>query len=139
MGDEAPEFVVQAQQALAFIKRPKLTPALLQKPPFRFLHDIVSEVTKTTGFASGLYVEDELKSANIKDKDSKIAYLSKIIRCVELSLGVLLVAQTRSDAARWMSACAGASSRCILAMIACSSSSEAPCISERPRMKLKSS
>jgi len=91
MGDEdnSPEWVSSTQQSLGeLIKRPKLTPPLLQKPPFRFLHDIVSEVTKATGFASGLYQEDELNSAKIKDKDSKIAYLSKIIKCVELSLGI---------------------------------------------------
>jgi len=90
MGDEdAPEWVIQTQQTLGeLIKRPKLTSALLQKPPFRFLHDIVSEVTKVTGFASGLYMEDELNSGKIKDKDSKIAYLTKILKCVELSLGI---------------------------------------------------
>jgi len=81
--------VIQTQQTLGeLIKRPKLTGALLQKPPFRFLHDIVSEVTKVTGFASGLYQEDELQSAKIKDKDAKTAYLGKIIKCVELSLGI---------------------------------------------------
>jgi len=128
MGEEAdPEWVIQTQQTLGeLIKRPKLTGALLQKPPFRFLHDIVSEVTKVTGFASGLYQEDELQSAKIKvcarvaptlalrsraqccsvapssapvrntmtpspnaqDKDAKTAYLGKIIKCVELSLGI---------------------------------------------------
>ena len=89
MGDEeAPEWVLHTQQTLGFIKRPKLTPALLQKPPFRFLHDVVTEVTKETGFAAGLYTEEhEINSAKIKDKDSKIAYLTKIIKCVEFASG----------------------------------------------------
>ncbi len=74
MADEdAPEWVTQTQQTLGeLIKRPKLTGALLQKPPFRFLHDIVSEVTKVTGFASGLYQEDELQSAKIKVRPRRV-------------------------------------------------------------------
>ena len=85
---EVPEWVAATQASLgSLIKRPKLTPPLLQKPPFRFLHDIVSEVMRTYGYADGLYNEDELNSGKIKDKDSKLNYLSKIITCVELTLG----------------------------------------------------
>ncbi|GAQ86389.1 hypothetical protein KFL_002860130 [Klebsormidium nitens] len=84
------EFWTLTQQLLQgdepLIKRPKLTDALLNKPPFRFLHDIISEVTRTTGFADGLFTEEELVSTNIKDKDGKVAYLTKIINCVGLAL-----------------------------------------------------
>ena len=79
-GSEDPEWVVATQQGLgSLIKRPKLTTPLLMKPPFRFLHDIVSEVMRTCGFAEGLYDENESQSSKIKDKESKLAYLNKIM------------------------------------------------------------
>eukprot|EP00741_Cyanophora_paradoxa_P006117 tig00000944_g5932.t1 len=80
--------VAATQETLGkIIKKPKLTDNLLSKPPFRFLHDIVSEVTRVTGFAEGLYTADELDSQNIKDKDAKVNYLNKIIDCVGIALG----------------------------------------------------
>jgi hypothetical protein len=48
------------------IKKPPLTAKLLSKPPFRYLHDIFTEVITTTGFASGLYNSDEMVSDNCK-------------------------------------------------------------------------
>ena len=68
MGEEGPpEWVIGTQQSLgSLIKRPKFTDALLQKPPFRFLHDVVSEVTKVTGYADGLYEESERDSGKVK-------------------------------------------------------------------------
>jgi len=48
------------------IKKPKLTPKLLGKPPFRFLHDVVSGVADSTGFGQGLYGPDEMNAAGIK-------------------------------------------------------------------------
>ena len=32
------------------VRRPKLTGPLLQRPPFRFLHDVVSEVSSAASF-----------------------------------------------------------------------------------------
>ncbi|XP_034042520.1 TRAF3-interacting protein 1 isoform X4 [Thalassophryne amazonica] len=69
------------------IKKPRLTEKLLSKPPFCYLHDIFSEVIRTTGFMKGLYGENELKSDNVKDRDSKVAFLQKAIDVVMLVSG----------------------------------------------------
>eukprot|EP00128_Syssomonas_multiformis_P003788 Colp12_sorted_trinity150504_noHs@17258 len=72
------------------IQRPPLTPKLLCRPPFRFLHDIVKEVVKVTGFAKGLYTNEELDFATIKDKEQKISWLQKIIDCCIFASGETL-------------------------------------------------
>ncbi|XP_077304330.1 TRAF3-interacting protein 1 isoform X2 [Lithobates pipiens] len=69
------------------IRKPPLTDKLLGKPPFRYLHDILSEVIRTAGFFKGLYTESELKSENVKEKDSKISFLQKAIDVVVLVTG----------------------------------------------------
>lgn len=48
------------------IKKPPLTQKLLAKPPFRYLHDLFSELISTAGFAPGLYNEIESNSENVK-------------------------------------------------------------------------
>ncbi|XP_041663283.1 TRAF3-interacting protein 1 isoform X2 [Cheilinus undulatus] len=75
------------------IKKPPLSEKLLSKPPFRYLHDIFSEVIRTTGFMKGLYGENEMKSDNVKDKDSKIVFLQKAIDVVMLVSGEPLAAK----------------------------------------------
>eukprot|EP00063_Salmo_salar_P053643 XP_014028478.1 PREDICTED: TRAF3-interacting protein 1-like isoform X1 [Salmo salar] len=75
------------------IKKPPLTEKLLSKPPFRYLHDIFSEVIRTTGFMKGLYAETEMKSDNVKDKDAKIAFLQKALDVVMLVIGEPLSAK----------------------------------------------
>ncbi|XP_018420116.1 PREDICTED: TRAF3-interacting protein 1 [Nanorana parkeri] len=69
------------------IRKPPLTDKLLAKPPFRYLHDILTEVIRTTSFLKGLYTESDLKSDNVKDKDSKISFLQKAIDVVGLVIG----------------------------------------------------
>lgn len=68
-------------------QRPKLRSRLLQKPPFRFLHDIISAIMKSTDFPSNLlFTEEELQSSTFKnDKEAKIAFLDKIIAIVNAS------------------------------------------------------
>ncbi|KAJ3098196.1 TRAF3-interacting protein 1 [Phlyctochytrium planicorne] len=70
------------------IKKPPLTAKLLSKPPFRYLHDMFTEIIKSTAFAAGLYDDNEMNSENVKEKDAKVAYLLKMIDCVGISTGV---------------------------------------------------
>ncbi|TPX38136.1 hypothetical protein SmJEL517_g00373 [Synchytrium microbalum] len=71
-----------------FIKKTPLTSKLLSKPPFRFLHDLITESVTSTGWAQGLFTDPELNSENVKEKDAKVAFLKKIIDTVSLSTGV---------------------------------------------------
>eukprot|EP00607_Mallomonas_marina_P006036 CAMPEP_0182430452 /NCGR_PEP_ID=MMETSP1167-20130531/40725_1 /TAXON_ID=2988 /ORGANISM="Mallomonas Sp, Strain CCMP3275" /LENGTH=658 /DNA_ID=CAMNT_0024615565 /DNA_START=91 /DNA_END=2067 /DNA_ORIENTATION=- len=71
----------------ALIQKPKMQDKLLSKPPFRFLHDTISAVIKTTSFANGLYDADESDSSKVSEKAQKIAYLEKIINVVGICKG----------------------------------------------------
>jgi hypothetical protein len=82
------------QQILGdLITRPKLTEKLLSKPPFRFLHDVVMEVIRATGFGQGLYSDFESDSANVADKNQKMNFLEKIIKVVGIQLNTLVEAR----------------------------------------------
>lgn len=87
-----PKIVKKTQDTLGkVIKKPPLTEKLLSKPPFRFLHDIITEVVKNTGFLKGLYTADEMNSANVKEKEAKISFLQKAIDVVGMINGQLSV------------------------------------------------
>ncbi len=82
------ELIDETKMSLhGLFKRPRLTDKLLSKPPFRFLHDLVSAITANTGFAEGLYNEAEQDTATITDKASKIVYLEKLILLVGICSG----------------------------------------------------
>ena len=57
------------------------------RPPFRFLHDVVSKITGKTGFAEGLYDGDYLNARAIQGKEMKLNYLDKIVKCVGIAQG----------------------------------------------------
>ncbi|XP_050452351.1 TRAF3-interacting protein 1 [Cataglyphis hispanica] len=92
MTDEVrPEVIKKTQDLLGkYFKKPPLTEKLLRKPPFRFLHDIITAVIKETGFLEGLFTDEELNSDNIKDKEAKLAFLTKLIDVVKLISGANL-------------------------------------------------
>ncbi|KMQ96605.1 traf3-interacting protein 1 [Lasius niger] len=93
MTDEVrPEVIKKTQDLLGkYFKKPPLTEKLLRKPPFRFLHDIITAIIKETGFLKGLFTEEELNSDNIKDKEAKLAFLTKLIDVVRLISGANLM------------------------------------------------
>ncbi len=88
MSTDLEKLIHETKQVLhGLFNRPHLTDKLLSKPPFRFLHDLVSAVTASTGFVEGLYNEAELETATITDKTSKIVYLEKLILLVGICSG----------------------------------------------------
>jgi TRAF3-interacting protein 1 len=73
--------IVRTKELFApLIQRPTLTDQLLQRPPFKFLHDIVRETIQFTGYPSGLFSEDELDSQKAgSSRENKISFLQKLI------------------------------------------------------------
>src|ERR1700722_17787126 len=66
------------------IKKPTLKPALLQKPPFRFLHDIVTNLQASPSAfpPPSLFPAELLNSELVKEKEQKLAFLQRLITIV---------------------------------------------------------
>lgn len=52
-----------------------MTEKLLTRPPFRYIHDIISATMEKTGWGNGLFVGEEANSKGIEDKDQKVFIL----------------------------------------------------------------
>ncbi|XP_050523229.1 TRAF3-interacting protein 1 isoform X2 [Daktulosphaira vitifoliae] len=76
-----------------YIRKPQLTNKLLNKPPFKFLHDIITNIIHNTGYLSGIFSDDELKSQNVVTKDKKVKFLEKLIINVQLTTGKQILAK----------------------------------------------
>lgn len=70
----------------ALIEKPVMTVKLLGKPPFRFIHDLFSEVIGRTMFGTGLYAADEIDAVSIDSKLKRMKYLQKMIHLVSIHL-----------------------------------------------------
>ena len=80
--------IAKTQEVLQpLLQRPQLKEKFLSKPPFRFLHDIVTGLLKATGFGEGLYEETELDSGNLKDREGKVEFLRKLILVIGICRG----------------------------------------------------
>ena len=69
--------------------KPKMTEKLLNKPPFRYLHDVFTATLEKTGFANGLFEGEELNSKGkiYEDKAGKTQFLVKLITLTEMMVG----------------------------------------------------
>ena len=66
--------IKKTQESLGkYVKKPPLTEKLLNKPPFRFLHDVITALIRETGILEGLYTDSESKSENVKGNYSQKA------------------------------------------------------------------
>jgi len=85
MGDDYWKPTAEAFEQL--FSKPKMTEKLLTRPPFRYIHDIFTSTLAATGFGEGMYGDDELDAKSIKDKDSKVNFLEKLIALVQMAAG----------------------------------------------------
>ena len=87
-----------------------MTQKLLCKPPFRYLHDIYTATMKQTNFGVGLFQGEELNSKSFEDKESKLAFLVKLITLTEMVVqekidikpGMILAGQQADKTNLWL-------------------------------------
>jgi hypothetical protein len=65
---------------------PKLDPRLFKRPPIKFIATIIAGVSKKTGFASGLFTEDQLRG-NLTEREDKLNFFIDLKAYTELLIG----------------------------------------------------
>ncbi|KAG5496208.1 hypothetical protein JKF63_02509 [Porcisia hertigi] len=69
---------------------PQLTPKLLKKPPFRFIHDIVCNIDARFAAYDHMIPVDLRDSAQVNTKEKKIEYLTTLIQYINKLMKVEL-------------------------------------------------
>ena len=64
-----------------------MTEKLLKRPPFRYIHDIISATIGATGFGEGIFIGDEINGKAIAEKDQKVFVLQKVVDLTVLAIG----------------------------------------------------
>lgn len=83
-----PVWILATREALGpLISKPPLKTKHLSRPPFRFIHDVVANLSANTGFPQGLFSDHEKDGKKLaKDKEGKTKYFKKLLTCVKLCL-----------------------------------------------------
>lgn len=77
----------------SLFEKPKMSQKLLEKPPFKYIFDIIMESIKVTGigftsdlgFGKGLLKGEELDGNWYDSKEKKIDFLQKVIDLTQLA------------------------------------------------------
>ncbi|CAG2163090.1 unnamed protein product [Oppiella nova] len=89
-----PKLVKTSLEVLTkIVKKPVITDKLLRRPPFRFLHDLITSIIRSHGFLKDLYKDNELIAENVKEKESKMVFLQKAIDTTGFIAGDVLSAK----------------------------------------------
>jgi len=109
--------IIRTQQALSYVRRPQLSVKLLSKPPFKFIHDLATEIMKTLqDIPRNLFSEKELDRNAFEKKEEKMAYLDKLINWssyligtrVDVSVKSILMGKEPEKTNRFLQAIGGA-------------------------------
>lgn len=77
----------------ALFAKPKMNDKLLQKPPFKYLFDIVMATIQATQFGEGFFSAQELDPGYYENRDQKIMFLRKVIDLTQFAIGKGLAAK----------------------------------------------
>jgi len=82
------EEIQKTQEVLSFVRRPPLSVKLLSRPPFKFIHDLVTEIMKMLeDIPERLFYSRELDKNSFETKEQKTQYLEKLVSWASYLVG----------------------------------------------------